>query len=283
MYADSGLQQLVVYMLHQSCCLSFVSWCCWLVLNVLMLLTDAFFLLIRLFCAPEEAKRNSDIIISAPVVFASLWLPWLQNSPQQQAENVEPRTPRAVSYGCACSTGQRPGTLLVILAFAITLPLKTMDADACCLKAFLQDSFCDIWQQRCASLQCVILCSSAAKVAPRSRLLSTTESDTPQGRRVYLSIYKYTSHTCVCRYTGIQRRIHSSVLLISDLFHRSSCVSKNKAHSSSQKATAHPRTHSSPKLLTSSKFSTFKLSEDPGDILCHSFYNFHPILTVLNE
>lgn len=136
MYADSGLQQLVVYMLHQSCCLSFVSWCCWLVLNVLMLLTDAFFLSIRLFCAPEEAKRNSDIIISAPVVFASLWLPWLQNSPQQQAENVEPRTPRAVSYGCVCSTGQRPGTLLVILALAITLPLKTMDADACCQSIF---------------------------------------------------------------------------------------------------------------------------------------------------
>lgn len=279
MYADSGLQQLVVYMLHQSCCLSFVSWCCWLVLNVLMLLTDTFFLLIRLFCAPEEAKRNSDIIISAPVVFASLWLPWLQNSPQQQAENVEPRTPSAVSYGCACSTGQRPVEHRLL---SRCLWRRWMQMLA--VKAFLQDSFCDIWQQRCASLQCVILCSSAAKVAPISRLLSMTESDTPQGRRVYLSIYKYTSHTCVCRYTGIQRRIHSSVLLISDLFHRSSCVSKNKAHSSSsQKATAHPRTHSSPKLLTSSKFSTFKLSEDPGDILCHSFFNFHPILAVLNE
>lgn len=184
-------------------------------------------------------------------------------------------------------TGQRPGTLLVILTFAIVFRLKTMDAEAttaCCLKAFLQDSFCDIWPQRCVSLQCVILCWSAAKVAPRSRLLSTTESDTPQGRRVYSSIYKYTSHTCICLYTGIQGAYRALCYLSPTCFTEAPGCQKIKHTLFPQKATAHPRTHSSPKLLmlTSSKFSTFKPSEDPGHILCHSFYNFHAILAVLN-
>lgn len=217
----------------------------------------------------------------APVVFASLWLPWLQNSPQQQAENAEPRTPRAVSYGCACSTGQRPGTLLVILTFAITLPLKTMDADACCLKAFLQDSFCDIWQQRCASLQCVILCSSAAKVAPRSRLLSTTESDTPQGRWVYRSIYKYTLASAVTlAYKGADI---APCYLSPTCFTEPPVCQKIKhtlfPHRKPQLTHAHTAHPNSSLPVNSLPLN----SEDPGDILCHSFYNFHPILTVLNE
>lgn len=59
-------------------------WCCW---QTLSFYWSVYSVLLR-----RHNSRNSDITISAPVVFASLWLPWLQNSPQQKcwtATNAE--------------------------------------------------------------------------------------------------------------------------------------------------------------------------------------------------